>query len=221
MSQIQADFDRIALLPRVGWNHNRDHHAFLLRQMPASRNAALDVGCGTGTFSRLLAERYDHVLALDLSPRMIERAVARSEAHSNIDYRVADAATWPFPVAAFDCVASIATLHHLPLEEMLRKMATALKPGGTLAILDLYEASGWRDLLTALAAAPVSRMLWLVHTGRLRQPAEAQQAWKAHGRHDVYPTLAQVRHACAGVLPGAKVRKHLLWRYSIIWHRAA
>ena len=221
MSAVQADFDRIALLPHEGWNHNRDYHAFLLKRMPASCGAALDVGCGTGAFSRLLAERFSHVLALDLSPRMIARALACSTDQANIDYRVADAASWPFPVAAFDCVASIATLHHLPLEGTLRKMAGALRPGGILAILDLYEASTWQGLLTGLLAFPVSAALRLVHTGRLREPRQVRLAWEAHGHHDIYPTLPQVRSVCEAVVPGAQVRRHLLWRYSIIWRKPA
>jgi hypothetical protein len=68
MSQVEADFDRIALLPHDGWNHNRDYDAFLLKQMPESFGAALDVGCGTGAFSRLLAQRCDHVLAAPAPP---------------------------------------------------------------------------------------------------------------------------------------------------------
>jgi ubiquinone/menaquinone biosynthesis C-methylase UbiE len=54
---IRRDFDRIALLPDSGWNHNRHHHARLLGQVPPGCAEALDVGCGTGDLSRLLAAR--------------------------------------------------------------------------------------------------------------------------------------------------------------------
>jgi SAM-dependent methyltransferase len=140
MCIVQADFDRIALLSQDGWDHNGHYHSFLLKHIPASCEAALDVGCGTGAFSRLLAERSDQVVALELSPRMVEMAKARSKPYSNIEFQVADATRWVFPVEEFDCVASIATLHHLPIEEMLLKMRGALRVGGTLAILDLYES---------------------------------------------------------------------------------
>jgi SAM-dependent methyltransferase len=221
MSTVQADFDRIALLSQDGWGHNGHYHSFLLKYIPASCEAALDVGCGTGAFSRLLAKRSGRVVALDLSPRMIEIAKEGSKPHSNIEFQVADATRWAFPVGAFDCVASIATLHHLPIEEMLLKMRGALRVGGTLAILDLYESAGLHDVLAGMVAVPVSFVLRLVKTGRLREPRRVREAWAEHGRNDTYPTLARVRQICERALPGAEVRQHLLWRYSIIWRKAA
>jgi len=221
MSTIQADFDRIALLSQDGWDHNAHYHSFLLKHIPASCEAALDVGCGTGAFSRLLAERSEQVVALDLSPRMVRVAKERSKHYSNIEFQVADATRWAFPVEAFDCVVSIATLHHMPAEEMLLKMRGALKVGGTLAILDLYESAGLNGVLAGAVAVPVSFVLRLIKTGRLSVPRQVRDAWAAHGRNDIYPTLAWVRQVCARVLPGAEVRKHLLWRYSIIWRKAA
>jgi SAM-dependent methyltransferase len=221
ISIVQADFDRIAPLSRDGWDHNGHYHSFLLEQIPASCQAALDIGCGTGTFSRLLAERCDRVLALDLSPRMIDIARERSVRYSNLAFQIADVTSWPFPVGEFDCVASIATLHHLPMEETLLKMREALQVGGTLAVLDLYKSAGPRDLLAGIVAAPVSRALRLIKTGRLRDPPQVRQAWAEHGINDTYPTLEEVRQVCRRILPGAEVRRHLLWRYSIIWSKTA
>jgi ubiquinone/menaquinone biosynthesis C-methylase UbiE len=74
MSTVQSDFDRIAMIAQDGWDHNAPYHRYLLRHIPLRCEAALDIGCGTGSFSRLLAERADRVVALDLSPRMIEVA---------------------------------------------------------------------------------------------------------------------------------------------------
>ena len=61
--------------------------------------------------------------------------------------------------------------------------------------------------------------LWKQH--RLRPPREVRAAWAEHGRTDVYPTLAQVRQSCEKVLPDARITRHLLWRYSIIWTKPA
>jgi len=219
MSKIQADFDRIALLSGNGWNHNSHYHGFLLKQLPPHCANALEIGCGTGAFSRLLASRSDRVLALDLSPQMIRIAKDHSKQYPNIDFQVADAMAWEFPIEQFDCVASIATLHHLPFEETLLKMKGALKINGTLIILDLLQAEGLPDVLTSALAMPAHIILRLVKTGRLREPHQVREAWTEHGRHDSYPTLSQIRQVCAAVLPGARVRKHLLWRYSIIWKK--
>jgi SAM-dependent methyltransferase len=152
---------------------------------------------------------------------MIELARARSAGYPNVDYQVADVTAYDLPAERFDCVASIATLHHLPLEPTLARMAGSLKPGGTLLVLDLFQEEGLADRLLSLAAVPTSLGLRLLKTGRLRAPAEVRAAWAEHGRSDVYPALAQVRRACAAVLPGARVKRHLLWRYSIVWKKGA
>jgi ubiquinone/menaquinone biosynthesis C-methylase UbiE len=162
---IQADFDRIALFSTDGWDHNGHYHDFLLKHAPMRCTDTLEIGCGTGGFSRLLARRSDRVLALDLSPRMIQIARERSKQYSNIDFQVADVMAWEFPGEQFDCIASIATLHHLPLKEMLTRMKDALRANGALLILDLFQPEGLFDALVELAAAPASVVLRLIKQG--------------------------------------------------------
>jgi hypothetical protein len=60
----------------------------------------------------------------------------------------------------------------------------------------------------------------LIHHGRLLPRREVRAAWAAHERHDLYPTMTEVHTLCASVLPGAKIKKHFLWRYSIVWQKA-
>ena len=166
-----------------------------------------------------MAERSKHVLALDLSPEMIRLARERSAQFSNIEFQLADVLKLSLPAESFDCIASIATLHHLPLTEVLLKMKAALKPNGLLLILDLFEPAGLSDSLLNLAAIPVSVALRLRHHGRLLPKREERDAWAAHEVHDLYPTMRDVNALCASVLPGAQIRKHLLWRYSIVWQK--
>jgi SAM-dependent methyltransferase len=218
-ARVRADFDRLAGLSEDGWDHNAHYHGFLLGQLPPRCRWALDVGCGTGGFARLLAGRCDQVVGVDLAPRMVAVARARSGAHPNLHYLVADAADWPFAPGGFDCVASIAAAHHLPLVPLLARMGEAVAPGGALLVLDIYRPRSPADLALSLLAVPGSRLLRLRHTGRLAEPPELRRAWKEHGRGDRYLTLAEVRAACARVLPGARVRRHLLWRYSVVWRR--
>jgi len=219
-SKIQLDFDRIADLPEAAWNHN-DHYArFLLEQLPASSDMdALEIGCGTGRFTRLLASRYRRVLALDLSPHMIERAREQSREYSNIEYCVADALTYPLASRQFGCVASVATLHHLPLDQILSIMREALGLNGTLLALDLFRAESLADLCASAVAVPVNLLFNLIRNGRVSEPAEVRAAWVEHGRTDEYLSLAQVRKICAAILPGARINRLLLWRYSIIWKK--
>jgi ubiquinone/menaquinone biosynthesis C-methylase UbiE len=238
MSTIQTDFDRIALVSDDGATHNDHYHSFLLRHAPSNCDLALEIGCGTGGFARRLAERTQQVLAFDLSPEMIRIARERSAEFPNIEFELADVRNRTLPEECFDCVASIATLHHLPFREMLLKMKATLRPGGVLLVLDLFEPIKWHghpardldgstralregllDTFLNLLAIPVSVTLRLIHQGRLLPSREVRDAWAAHEAHDVYPTMTAVRDLCADILPGAKVRKHLLWRYSIVWQK--
>ncbi len=219
MNQIQADFDRIAAFPDDGWNHNNHYHNFLLKQLPPRCERALEVGCGRGALARLLAERADQVTALDLSPEMIRIAREQSSACSNITFEAGDVMVYDLPVNHYDAIASIATLHHLPLAPVLLKLKAALRPGGVLLVLDLYQAGGWYDYLSGVLAVPLHLALKLIKGGRARPSPAERAAWDEHGQHDVYLTLAQVRQTCAEILPGACVTRHLLWRYSIIWKK--
>lgn len=219
VSIVRDDFDRLALLGDEGWNHNHHYHGFLLRHVPVPCGQALEIGCGTGVFARLLAERAAAVLALDLSPHMIRLARERSTPCPNIEYVQADVTACPLPVSYFDCIATIATLHHLPLHETLEAAKRALRPQGVLLVLDLFRTQGLADKLVAAVAIPISVALRLAKRRRLREPRALREAWRVHGEHDRYPTLREVRRVCAKTLPSAEVRRHLLWRYSIVWRK--
>ncbi len=88
-----------------------------------------------------------------------------------------------------------------------------------MLILDLFEPRGAVDALLNPLAVSVSGGLRLIYHRRLLPSCEARAAWATHESHDIYPTIDEARALCAEVLPGAKIRKHLLWRYSIIWKK--
>ena len=218
---IQSDFDRIALLSEDGWNHNARYHGYLLSSVPEGCRHALEIGCGTGEFTRLLAGRAEKVLAVDLSPQMIRLARERSKPYPNIEFVNRDVMTYELPRQQFDCVATLTTLHHLPAETVLRGIREALRPGGVFVCLDLYQRSGPRELLLDGLAYPASLLLRLLQTGRPRPPREVREAYAEHGETDTYLTLRRVRQLCADILPGALVRRHLFWRYSLVWKKPA
>jgi SAM-dependent methyltransferase len=213
---IRADFDRIALLPDRGWNHNRHYHARLLDHVPQGCREALDAGCGTGELTRLLAPRCARVTGVDLSPNMVAEARKRSAELANVHYAVADFMTAPLPAGGFDCVASVAVLHHLPLADALGRLGDLLRPGGTLLVLDLRESG---PLVADLGVLAVSLVLRAWHNGRLREPRADRDAWTAHGRTDRHCPMAEVRDVCARVLPGSQVERLLFWRYWLVWRK--
>jgi hypothetical protein len=74
-------------------------------------------------------------------------------------------------------------------------------------------------MFTSLAAFPISLLLKYFNTGHFREPPEVRAAWEEHVKHDTYLTLSQIRDRCQDILPGVRIRKHLLWRYSLVWQK--
>ena len=111
---------------------------------------------------------------------------------------------------------------------MILKLKAALKPGGVLIVLDLFEpernlftVAGLVDTFLNIVAMGVSVSLRLVRNGRLQPPRAVRAAWAAHGQHDSYPKVSEIRTLCVEILPDAQIKRHLLWRYSIIWQKQA
>jgi SAM-dependent methyltransferase len=95
-----------------------------------SPRRVLEVGCGWGEFVARLARelRPDDLVAVDLSPRMVELARERG-----VDTRVGDVQQLPFPDGAFDCAVANWMLYHVPdLDRALGELARVLRPGGRL-----------------------------------------------------------------------------------------
>ena len=217
--QIREEFDRIALLTERYGGGSDIYHAYLSHHLPLRSENALEIGCGTGEFTRLLASRAQSVVALDLSPQMIRLANSLSANYQNIEFVLGDVMSLSLPAERYDCIVSIATLHHLPLGEALLKMKDALKPNGVLIIHDLVAADGLVESVRSGLAYPVSvaRRFW--KTGRMRAPREVREAWTEHGKGEVYLTLYEVGQMCSEHLPGARIARHLLWRYTVVWNK--
>jgi len=100
---------------------------------PLTGLRVVDLGCGFGWFCRWAATQgAASVLGLDLSERMLERAV-RETAHPAVTYRRADLDAVELAPGRFDLAYSSLTLHYLPdVERVLAGVRRALVPGGVL-----------------------------------------------------------------------------------------
>jgi len=91
----------------------------------------LELGCGTGSFTRELARSGANVVAIDVSSELLEIAKANSSA-PNVRYEIRNAYELSYPNATFDSVVGSSVLHHLEVEDALREIYRVLKPGGTI-----------------------------------------------------------------------------------------
>ena len=104
----------------------------------------LDVGCGTGGSSRILAKYYGfHVTGITISPAQVKRARALTPSRLNCSFKVMDALNLRFEDGCFDGIWSVeAGAHVKDKTKFADEMMRALRPGGYFALADWYS----RDL---------------------------------------------------------------------------
>jgi arsenite methyltransferase len=133
----------------------------------------LEVGCGTGAVTRMLAAWPGVVEAVgvDLSPLLVAKARTLSTGTANLFSEEGDAKALGFPDRTFDVVVLHTLLSHCPApEEALAERCRVLKPGGWVAVCDadfstVTPACGDHDPLQACVAAFVEGYVhdkWLV-----------------------------------------------------------
>lgn len=116
----------------------------LKRALPDPPAAVLDVGCGTGSLSLLLAEAGYQVTGIDFSPAMIAQAAAKASAATQaITLQRMDAAFPEFPPRQFDVVLCRHLLWALPEPaDVLSRWVDLLKPDGRLLLIEGLWATG-------------------------------------------------------------------------------
>jgi ubiquinone/menaquinone biosynthesis C-methylase UbiE len=141
--KVRAYFDELAgkfgrnYLPGRSWKALAET---LLQLMPPMVIA--DLGAGEGTFSQLLAQKAERVIAIDNSARMVEfgTQLAQENGIANLEYRLGDLESPPIEEGSIDLAFFSQSLHHaLHPQEAVKAAERLLRPGGRIAILDLKK----------------------------------------------------------------------------------
>lgn len=106
-------------------------------------DSILELGCGPGTWTGLLAQRARKLTAVDLSPGMLEQA-RRSVPEAHVAFVNADAVSFHTD-EQFDRVVSVRVLEYIPeWETVVRKLGVLVKPGGRAVLITKTPLSVWR-----------------------------------------------------------------------------
>ena len=188
------------------WNHNIHYHPVVRRALLPACREGLDVGCGEGMLTRELAERTDHVVGIDLDEASID--LARAHATAAVEYVVGDFMTHPFEPESFDAIVSIAALHHMEPGPALARMRSLLRPGGRLAVVGLARSRRPLELPLDIAGFVAD------------QYYKRTRTYWDHSAPTVWPPpldYGQTRRLAKVALPGVRYRRHVLFRYSLVW----
>lgn len=134
------DYDNVELWSQGGLE-NRYRKRFMLRRAVAMArrgrlspdSVTLEVGCGTGNYTRFWGDWSDKTYALDLSPGMLSRAVPKINSHSLAFVR-ADAESLPFRTSSVDAVLSVNVAEHIEIPVALAEMRRVCRNGARIVL---------------------------------------------------------------------------------------
>jgi ubiquinone/menaquinone biosynthesis C-methylase UbiE len=145
-------FEPILLL---GKQAEYDKHILSLLELD-SADRVLDLGCGTGVLTRMIADQLDGegegaALSIDAAAKMIFVA-QKKRGSGNCRFEVMAAEDLSFEDQSFDAVVSSLFFHHVPLdlkEKALSESFRILRPGGRLIIADMHIPTSWMGALVS------------------------------------------------------------------------
>lgn len=130
-------------LVRRGYDRARDHvnNPSFFAMLPDVRDLrGLDLGCGEGYNTRLVADRGARMTAIDIALGMVQPAVAHErDEPRGIRYARASGAALPFADGSFDFVVAFMSLQDMPdHDRVFAEVARVLRPGGFLQLSTLH-----------------------------------------------------------------------------------
>ncbi|MBR9982364.1 MAG: methyltransferase domain-containing protein [Desulfatitalea sp.] len=142
-------YDTIEPILLLGKQAEYDRHLLSLLD-PAVSDRILDLGCGTGVLTRMIADQLDaaengECVGIDAAAKMI--IVARKKrATDTCRFEVMAAEALDFEDTSFDAVVSSLFFHHVQMDLKQKALVEAyrvLKPGGRLVIADMHTPTTW------------------------------------------------------------------------------
>jgi len=123
--------------------------------LPPGGGVGIDVGCGTGRWSMMVAPRVAHLHLLDVSPEALAVARENLKGAQNVSFHANSVAEIPLLAHSLDFAFSLGVLHHVPdTQKAIRAIADKLKLGAPFLIYLYYAFDNrprWYRLLWAVS----------------------------------------------------------------------
>lgn len=124
-----------------------EHNALASLAAPKQSEKAIDLGCGTGTYTMWLRDKGLHATGVDISSGMLD--VARQKARKDVLFVEANLTKLPFDDESFDLAISNVVLEFVPdPKAVLQEAYRILKPGGRLVVGFIGKNSPWGEKYT-------------------------------------------------------------------------
>ncbi len=125
-------------------DHTESLRNTLLRFAAQDSNAVLDIGCGNGEFTFIIAQKVKKAIGIDPDEKSV-RSARQNYKCQNISFQVGWGESLEFPSTSFDTVVFCQSLHHVPVKFQLKALNEAwrvLKSHGMLLIIEPIHGKG-------------------------------------------------------------------------------
>lgn len=167
----------------------------------------LDLCCGTGTFTEAIANRANHITALDSSAKMLEEAKRKLKGFCNISFEKADIEKIPLsPDRNFDIIVSINSMHHIMnIEEVIERLKSCLAKGGQIVIVDHLIGGSIKNSCLYFLKVIQNYGLWKCFHAFLDSKFLPKSRLRKHLSRETHMTYEDFKNRYGALLPGAQI----------------
>lgn len=191
------------------WNHNVAYYDWIKNRTIECRNI-LDVGCGDGSLVRYLDDGRRMIIGIDADKECINYALNKSNSN-NVQFICNHFETYNFE-KKFDAVIFVASIHHMDMTAAVHKAKFILKPAGVILIVGLARPSTLIDW-----AVEIFRVIPCIIMSKIRH-MQSNEKTNMPVLYD-FLTMDEIRTIADVLLPSARIRYGLYYRYLLWWKK--
>jgi len=186
------------------WNHNYAYHDWIRKNIP-DNSTILDVGCGNGTLSRLLAHDNKMIMGIDTNKFSINVANQNNK-YNNVKFIEADFLKYNFKNEKYDVIIFVASIHHMNMEKALIKAKKLLNTHGRIIIVGLAKPSTIIDYIIEIL-----RIIPCFFLSKMKNHQTSEEL-NIDTCYTVL-TMNEIRRICNNILKKYHLRYGLYYRY--------